>query len=179
MSTIIPLMNDPSCAFISIPATVPEPYYTALKETVAEWLDLFGDRMVSLVLFGSVARGDAKEYSDIDILIVAENLPRSQRERRAPFMEAWRRVRDLKNLPNVEWNMIVKNPREALFHSPLYLDMTVDGRILLDNGGFISRVLDEMRTRMEQLGSTRKRLPDGSWYWVLKPDFHFGEDIEI
>lgn len=32
--------------------------------------DLYGDRLTELVLFGSQARGDAEEGSDIDILVV-------------------------------------------------------------------------------------------------------------
>lgn len=32
--------------------------------------DMYGDRLVKLVLFGSVARGDDAEGSDIDILVV-------------------------------------------------------------------------------------------------------------
>ncbi|MBQ6885460.1 MAG: nucleotidyltransferase domain-containing protein [Clostridia bacterium] len=33
---------------------------------------IFGDRLVSIVLFGSYARGDFDEESDIDILILAD-----------------------------------------------------------------------------------------------------------
>ena len=36
-----------------------------------EWLhERFGERLVKLVLFGSKARGDAHEESDVDVLIV-------------------------------------------------------------------------------------------------------------
>lgn len=34
-----------------------------------------GDDLKSVVLYGSVARGDAKTNSDIDLLVVADNLP--------------------------------------------------------------------------------------------------------
>jgi hypothetical protein len=32
---------------------------------------------------------------------------------------------------------------------------------------------------MRALGSRRVYLADGSWYWDLKPDFRFGEVVEI
>jgi len=32
--------------------------------------EIYGDRLVRLVLFGSQARGDARPYSDIDIMVV-------------------------------------------------------------------------------------------------------------
>ncbi len=45
-------------------------------------------RLVSVVLFGSVARGDASLTSDIDLLIVAEGLPRGQFARKRPLEPA-------------------------------------------------------------------------------------------
>jgi predicted nucleotidyltransferase len=35
----------------------------------------YGARLVSLVVFGSIGRGTARPDSDVDLLIVAENLP--------------------------------------------------------------------------------------------------------
>ena len=35
----------------------------------------FGDRLVSICFFGSAARGEASPESDIDVLIIAEDLP--------------------------------------------------------------------------------------------------------
>ncbi len=41
-----------------------------LRELKAGLEDLYGDRLVRVILYGSHARGDAGEDSDIDILIV-------------------------------------------------------------------------------------------------------------
>lgn len=35
-----------------------------------------GDHLISMVLFGSHARGDSKSTSDYDLFIIAEELPR-------------------------------------------------------------------------------------------------------
>ena len=51
--------------------------------------------------------------------------------------------------------------------------------LLLDRGAFFANVLDAMRARMRALGSRRVFLEDGNWYWDLKPDFRFGEVVEI
>jgi len=40
-----------------------------------------GKKLVAVVLFGSRARGDAKEESDWDMLVIAEDLPERQMER--------------------------------------------------------------------------------------------------
>ena len=44
----------------------------AVEEFVRRALDRYGDRIESIILFGSVARGEAKEDSDIDILVVGD-----------------------------------------------------------------------------------------------------------
>lgn len=42
--------------------------------------DLYGDRLADLILFGSQARGDAEEGSDIDVLVVLEGEVNSSAE---------------------------------------------------------------------------------------------------
>jgi hypothetical protein len=51
--------------------------------------------------------------------------------------------------------------------------------VWLDELDFFEAILARMRQRMRQLGSRRVHLPDGTWYWDLKPDFRFGEIVEI
>lgn len=132
-----------------------------------------------MVLFGSVARGDACDSSDIDLVVVAEDLPRSLTERARVLRQVWDRVRVERGLSNVEWNLVVKTPEEAAHHSPLYLDIVEDGILLHDRNGFFQSILDAMRARMQALGSRRVFLPDGAWYWDLKPDYRFGDVVEI
>lgn len=45
-------------------------YQAAVDEFVRRALRRYGDKIDSIILFGSVARGEAKEDSDIDILVV-------------------------------------------------------------------------------------------------------------
>jgi len=163
----------------AVPETVSEPFRTALVIATEVWMADQGERLISLVLFGSVARGQARPVSDIDLVIVATGLPRSLAERRRPFLQAWERARAGQGLPHVDWNLIVKSPEEARVHSPLYLDIVEEGIVILDRGDLVGAVLAAMRERMRALGSRRVYLADGSWYWDLKPDFRFGEAVEI
>ena len=39
----------------------------------------FGSKLVSVVLFGSQARGTADEHSDIDLVVIAEEVPKDWR----------------------------------------------------------------------------------------------------
>ena len=162
-----------------LPASVPEPLRVSLIVATEAWRTLLGSRLRSLVLFGSVARGQATAGSDIDLLVIADGFPRSLLDRRRPLLAEWSRVRARRALPAVDWNLVTKSPDEARFHSPLYLDIVEDGILLIDREGFFQAVLDAMRGRMRELGSRRVFLEDGSWYWDLKPDFRFGEVVEI
>ena len=161
-----------------VPASVQEPFRAALVAAAEAWIESSA-HLGSIVLFGSVARREARPTSDIDVLLVAEGLPRSLADRRQPFLEAWERVRAARGLPHVDWNLIVKTPDEARYRSPLYLDIVEEGILILDRGRLFEDVLAGMRARMRELGSRRIHLPDGSWYWDLKPDFRWGDVVEI
>jgi len=177
--------NAPRAPFVSPAdaidrlATLTPSTRAALIAATTAWQSLLGSRLVSLVLFGSVARGDARPDSDIDVLVVAEGFAQSLSDRRRPLVEAWQRVRAEQSMAGVEWNLITKTPEEACHHTPLYLDIVEDGIVLFDQNGFFHAVIDRMRSRMRALGSRRVWLPDGTWYWDLKPDFQFGEIVEI
>ena len=160
-----------------IPKSLQEPFRTALVAAVDAWVER--ESLVSIVLFGSVARREARPTSDIDVLLIAENIPRRPADRRQPFLDAWEAARTARGLPPVDWNLIVKTPDEARYHSPLYLDMVEDAILILDRGRFFEEVLAGMRERMRELGSRRVHLPDGSWYWDLKPNFRWGDVVEI
>ncbi len=162
-----------------VPASLQEPFRSALVAAADAWIAELGNRLVSIVLFGSVARRQARPTSDIDLVLVAEGLPRRLAERRRPFLESWERARRARALPLVQWSLTVKSTAEARARIPLYLDIVEEGILILDRGGFFDGVLAGMRARMRELGSRRVFLDDGTWYWDLKPDYRFGEVVEI
>lgn len=137
-----------------------------------------------MVVFGSVARGEAREGSDLDdLLIVGEGLPRSRFRRLVMFEEPEAVVEhlidDLRDKGVIsDISPIILDKEEARRHRPIYLDMVIDAIIVYDKGGFFESVLREVARRLEELGARRVRLGK-KWYWVLKKDYRFGEVIEI
>ena len=155
-----------------------------LHKLVEALKERFGEELVSVVLFGSFARGDFHERSDIDLLIVIEKLPQSQFKRSRLFDEAAEKLMDgfklLREMGYLcQFMPIMKSREEAAYHSPIYLDMVEEGMILYDKGGFFKSVLEEIRQRLKELGAKRRFLKGGGWYWDLKPDYRPGEVIEI
>jgi len=53
---------------------LPPAVKVALSEYAARLRDVFGERFVELRVFGSLARGEAHEDSDIDVLVLVEQL---------------------------------------------------------------------------------------------------------
>lgn len=142
-----------------------------------------GNSLVSAVLFGSVARSEAGALSDIDLLIVAENLPTSRLARQAVLQEADLRVEDdLRRLRRegifVDVKPILKTPAEARQITPLYFDLVEDGRILFDRRGFFVAILKRLRRSLKALGA--RRIQHGQLrYWDLRPGYRIGDIFEV
>lgn len=146
-------------------------------------IDFYGDRLITVALFGSIARGTQRFDSDVDLLIIAKDLPHGRIKRIREFeiieetLDPF--IRSLqKDGITTYISAIIKSPEEAEAGSPIFIDMVEDARILYDKGGFFARRLDKLRKRMTELGS--KRIWRGNaWYWDLKPDAKAGENIEL
>jgi predicted nucleotidyltransferase len=143
----------------------------------------YGDRLVSLAVFGSHASGRARSRSDIDLLIILTTAAPRRRLR----LDEFDRLEDelapaLEELEAQGWSAnlspVIRTRDEAEGFSILYLDMTVHVRIVVDRDDLLRRRLDRMRAELQRLGAERRTLGD-RWYWVLKKDYRPGEVFEI
>ena len=153
-----------------------ERYTQLLRETL-------GDNLVSVVLFGSVARAEATAGSDIDLLVVCEELPQGRFARLRLLDDADRRFGDdLVRLRSrgidTRLARLIRTRAEATHVVPLYLDLVQDAQLLHDTGGFFASVLARLARSLERLGAER-RMRGRVRYWVLKRDFVPGEVFEL
>jgi predicted nucleotidyltransferase len=144
---------------------------------------VLGENLVSVVLFGSVARGEATATSDIDALVVMETLPRGRFRRLALLDPAEAGVTDeLEGLERegvlTRLACLVKTRKETERVVPLYLDMVEDAVILYDKGDFFRLILATLRQKLQSLGARRLQMGRVR-YWDLKPDFTPGQRFEI
>ncbi len=144
-----------------------------IDKLLIEVKNLYGDRLVTLAVFGSVARATATVESDVDLLIISTDLPRGRVKRVSEFAGVERSLKTA-----VLLSPVIKTPEEVQSGSPLFLDMVFDAMILYDKNGFFKNYLNLLKERLDRLGA--KRVVQGDrWYWDLKPDYQVGEVFEI
>jgi len=145
-----------------------------------------GEELAAVALFGSAARGADRPGSDLDLLVILKDAPQSyaKRTRRLlPLLDEVRETREYHELEvrgrPLEPSFLILSSEEAKAHPPIFLDMVEEATILYDPTGQLQKELEIIRDRLSLLGSRKSYLPDGSWYWVLKPDLKPGEVIEL
>ena len=147
---------------------------TTLGQSIEALERGLGDRLVAVVLFGSRARGEAREDSDWDLLVLALDLP----------SRLFQRHRVLKQmLPAAERgriSLLAKTPQE--FEAPLpalYLDIALDGIVLYDPELYIADKLVVLRQLIGQKGLRRERAGrDLVWRWQEFPGFGWSIEWE-
>lgn len=137
-------------------------FVEALKEAM-------GERLLAVALFGSVARGEATPESDIDLLVLVSEGPWGALEECLQV----RRVVEPGPLPRI--SPLVATPQQLRQNFLILLDVADEGIVLHDPQGLLADLLARLRCRLREWGSRKVRLPDGSWYWELKPDLRPGE----
>lgn len=141
------------------------------KRYAAEAIQRLGDQIVSIALYGSLARGEAGPGSDIDLFVVLNNAPSGMLKRRRildPVRESLtpeisRLWRDDFYIDFVE---VIRTRSEAEKFHPLYLDMSQEAVLLHDRDGFLEKVLVEVGEELERRGAER-RFMGNFWFWDL------------
>lgn len=157
---------------------------------VAELVHLLGvefeDDLVSVVVFGSVARNQAMIDSDTDVLVVSSAFDKSMTSRMNRLVKVLERLEDTESSREMErrganaWVQFHPlSADEAKVNRAIYLDMTEDAVIVFDKGDFMKQVLLRLGEKLRTIGARRIILEDGSWYWDLKPDIKRGEVVEL
>jgi len=118
--------------------------YQKIKEKIqsVKWIEI-----ISIAVFGSIARHEDNVNSDLDLLIVANGIPQKRIHRINDIVDI-KRILDL-DLP-VDILLVSKEECEANFknHNPLYLDISEDAKIIYDTG-FLNSLMNETRVYID------------------------------
>ncbi len=137
----------------------------------------------SYAVYGSVARGEARENSDVDILIISNDFSGSLSSRLDELYECIKSVgEELRWLSDkgIYTNLSIYplTEDEADKIPILFIDIAHEAKIVYDDG-YLDRLLNRIRGRLAILGAERVKMSNGRWYWVLKKDIKPYEVIDI
>mgnify|MGYP001568696497 CR=1 FL=1 len=134
---------------------------SACSERIHALQKTFGEHLLGVAVFGSVARDEATTASDLDLLIVIHStIPLS---------------RDLYR----QWDAgsATKNPREITPHfvhlaapetaGSIWLETAVDGHVVFDRNGLLNACLRKIRNYIIE-GHATRRFAHGHPYWIRK-----------
>lgn len=143
---------------------IPLKYKEALSELLAFLKDKLRENLISVVVFGSVARGTFKEHSDVDLLVVSRNFPKKLVDRIDLFVD---KTFEISMKYGINISIIPLKIDEAQSTQPIYLDMAYEGIILYDRDNFIEKKLNDLRKKLEKMGAERVPYKRG-YFWKLK-----------
>jgi predicted nucleotidyltransferase len=144
----------------------------------------YGKDLVSIAVFGSVARDDFNSESDIDMIVVA-NSDESMGKRLNNFFVVLEELLKTNAYNSCKEKMmphkiqpIILNPEEVKKRPSILLDIVTDGKILFDKDDFLKMEIEALRSRLKEIGA-KKITRGGRWYWILKPDIKRGEVVKV
>lgn len=170
------------------------PYWVYLLELTKALKRRYKNRLIGVGVFGSVARGKAKQDSDIDILLIIENLPPSLGARIDDLANIYvegegggeeygdlkREERWLKSKEIVvKANFYPLTPEETTkTPPPVLLDAALDLIPIYDPEDILKQYINRIKLRLLELKAKRVQVDkEGPYYLDL--GLKYGEVIEI
>ena len=87
---------------------IAEKYKRPVGEFVRRALEKYGDKIDEIILFGSVARGEAREDSDVDILVVGEVSLEELVDISFPILLEYEKLISAKNMNREHFDFLVR-----------------------------------------------------------------------
>ena len=136
-------------------------------------LNRFGQNLEAVVLFGSCARMEAVEWSDIDFFVVVHGLPKEIVRRRYMVYDALTPVlrRFKRDVRVIEVDS--KDVERQI--TPLLINIAHDGIILYDKDGRIERLFNRVKSAVKKAGLVRYKTSDGKYGWKPSQELKPGE----
>jgi predicted nucleotidyltransferase len=138
--------------------------------------------LTGIWLFGSVARGEARSNSDVDLLVVAKNLSGTKAEMSDTIYSrvdlSAERLFLLENGFATDLSVIPMKEEELGMFYPIMLDVLDHGVVICERDTVLSQAGEVMKLEFPRLGIRRVPLRRG-WMWILPPTIQVGAPIGV
>jgi len=128
---------------------------TALKKE-------FNQNLISIAIFGSMVKGTLTTTSDIDVIVVCENLPKDWRARDKMVLELTEAIERKYSRP-IHMNLLGKEEISMAGHSisPLMLEIYDVNEIVFDKDDYFKNLLTNLKATLKTLHA--KKIQHGVW----------------
>jgi HEPN domain-containing protein/predicted nucleotidyltransferase len=121
-------------------------------------------KIISAVIYGSWAKGTQTADSDIDMLLVSDEIAPRKNKRGKDIA----RIKECLSI-GIPLDILLLTTDETASnfknHNPLFLDIAVEGTILIDSDGFLQNLIEETKRYIHQ--RKLEKLADGWRFPVL------------
>lgn len=139
-----------------------------LEGVVQSLLRNYGRKIAAVSLFGSAARGEEDERSDLDFLVIVRGLPWSLERRHLLYQPIYdalnkgtEKFRDVTVIDVDESDIF----NERLEVSPLLMNIASDAKIIYDPEGRLQSFVDDVKRLIEAAGLERYKTGEGKYGW--------------
>jgi len=136
--------------------------FDLIREAVENLVEKLGGKVVAVALFGSLARGEVNDRSDIDIFVVVKGMSRGLERRYMIYDILYETLKKDVTIIDVDEKELF---REELEITPMLLNIAWDSKVLYDPSGRLSKLFERVKTIIEKLKLQRYRTIDGKYGW--------------
>ena len=145
-------------------------------------LDYYNDNLVSLAIYGSYARDEARLNSDIDLFIILKHKKGLKSTIEVFYENVEKKIEEEQTVLytqygiNMELSPFILSKEEAKYFHPIYLDMIDNAEIIYDKDNFFKQILNSVSELKTKHGY--KKEPVGNTFlWDIKNKNLLGERI--
>jgi len=146
------------------------------NDIISSFKDMLGSTIEAIALFGSLARDEATDKSDIDLIVVGEL-------GKAGFLEghrvAYRVLESVRVKYKRDTSVVVSTYEELAKVNSFVINVAFDGLIFYDATGRVTRLFSKVKHVLVQKGWERYKTSDGCYGWKLAKPIRFGERITL
>jgi len=135
-----------------------------IRDLISHARKVLGDSLMGVVVYGSWARGEAGDSSDVDVMLIGDSGLRITRS----LVARWDEQPMTYGQKLVEAHFVaLADPAQSV--SGLWAELAVDGIVVFERGFRVSRVLSRVRAEIAA-GRLQRRSSHGQNYWVHVKD---------
>lgn len=135
----------------------------------------FRDKLLGVAFFGSLARGEAEKWSDIDLFVLLRDMHWNRDRKNVVYLA----IDDIRRKYHVDTTVVERDISEVRDVDRLLIDLAADGIVLYDRDGVMVDLLSKIRTSIERAGLVRYKTEDGKYGWKLGRRLRLGERFSV